>query len=266
MRRFLAALVTASAVGAAALIVLPASTPAFAVNCPSPFTYDEQGFHWTHTNASGPDVMGVRAGVKFRKDANLCDPGMLGNQRQWVQIGVEGTGGPNNIVSMGFVQRYNVFDLNEWCKVWFIGDAVEHRYGCTGINQNDEVNFSIHQDGSHTHYVLDDCGLNTTGYGNCSTMNQSQADWAEPHGTIFQAEQYGACTQHMFGAQGDQEKVGSPTGPILPIQGLDSSFQWDPRQWGTQSDLQTCQNGGNYNWYLKDTTPTHGVNWYDSRN
>ena len=256
--------------GAGALAAFTAAQPAFAVSCPSPNPDDHQGFGWTHTSGGLADVQGVRSSIKFLKDSDLCDFTMTNSPWNAYYIAVEGTGGLESITQIGFFHDYNIAGVNEWCKFWATKDtgAQAQKYGCTGYSVDDWENVSIHQDGSETHYVIDDCGHNPSpdDYSNCTTKNSSATDFTSPSGEIDMEEFYGSCAMHEWGSGADNARVGSASGSLLPIQGLDSSFVWSARDWGTHSDDDNCTNGGNYNWFTEDQTPTHGVKWYDSRN
>ncbi len=250
----------------AAVGIVVSATPAFAVSCPNPNHSDHQAFLWTSNTG---DVSGVRAGVKFLKDSALCDWTSSNTpwDEVWLSVEVPGTG--TTIVQMGFIHDYNFMEINEWCKFWATPGtgAVAQNYGCTGYSVDDEENFSIHQDSTKTHYVLDDCGKNTTDYSNCTTKSMGTADFSLPAGAVSQEEFYGSCGEHEWGYSGDNMKIGSVSGsPILTLQGLGAAGQWNARDWSTQPDEQNCTNGGNYNWLTADSNPVHGVKWFDSRN
>ncbi len=97
---------------------------------------------------------------------------MLHNQNQTVWIAVVGTDPTgNSIVQLGVVKDYNAIGITQTCLFWAIYGGVIQHYHCTGISDDDEINFYIHRDANQTHYVLDDCGVNTSDYSNCTTKN-----------------------------------------------------------------------------------------------
>jgi len=143
---------------------------------------------------------------------------------------------------------------------------VAQPYHCTGINDDDEINFYIHRDASKMHYVLDDCGVNTGSYSTCTTKDSSQTVWDHPLGQSSVEEANGACGAHTFGASTDHERIGAPSGgTILPLEGIaDSDFTWTIRSWGQQSD-SSCADPP-YHYALHQSNPSPGLDFYDTRN
>ncbi len=195
-----------------------------------------------------------------------CPFSMLHNQNQTVWIAVVGTDPTgNSIVQLGVVKDYNAIGITQTCLFWAIYGGVIQHYHCTGISDDDEINFYIHRDANQTHYVLDDCGVNTSDYSNCTTKNNSPTVWDHPVGQSSEEEENGACDAHTFGGSTDHERIGGPSGPILPLQGVaDSDPSWTARSWGKQSD-DHCTDPP-YHYALHQSNPSPGLDFYDTRN
>ena len=272
-RRFATRLTLVFSLIGGLVLIGSGATPAQAVTCGTVYTYDHQAFNWVHFANGGngaPDVYGVRAGIKFRLDGALCgsDHGGAGEAFIAIWIGIIGDPTTGHIVQMGFVKDYNPFFVTETCFFWAIDTGQPTFYHCTGMSDDSSENFSIHTWNNGQQYILADCGLggSNTDYSNCTVKSSSQNVWAQPTGQNSEEEHYGACDAHTFGAQGDQEKIGGVSGdPVLPLQGLASDGQWTARSWGNQGDEQGCGDPP-YHFQLKETNPSRGLNWYDTRN
>lgn len=250
--------------GGPAIFVGTVTSAQASVSCTSPFDDDFQNFDWTHQTGGVDDVAGVRAGIKFRLDGDLCPyDDSSGSQQIAIWIAVIGNA-PGKIVQMGFDKDYNTLGITETCFFWAIQGGRPEKYHCTGMSDDDEENFYIHEWNGSTQYLLEDCGTNTPDYSSCVAENSGQDTWSFPSAQDSEEETLGACDAHSFGAAGDQEKIGSDSGPILPLQGLANST-WTVRSWGMQTDFDGCGDPP-YHYQLKQPNPSAGLNWYDNRN
>lgn len=272
-----------------------AAAPAMAVSCPDSFYWSAagQGFVWRHLNGSSADVAGLRSGVKWTGDGALCDFKSSQPAGQSVWIGVQGynpsTGYPVSLhlVQAGLIDGWTSGGNVVYCRFWTdqAHSLVAQVYDCNtnspqhpvNVTAGDSVNFDIHTVNNGNNYETDDCGVNTSGYGSCSTLSTAQAVWDWPEGTAFSEEDYGAnnpdCDQHAYGASSNQEKIGDPTG-LLPLQGslVATPNTWNARSWGTTYAVQPNGDPANpcndppMHYYLKESNPTRGLDFYDTRN
>jgi hypothetical protein len=250
-----------------------AAAPAFAgINCGTVYPKDHQWFKWTHTNVAGSaDVTGVRAGVKLRLDGANCNYVSGGDQNMSVWIAVVGDDS-NHIAQLGFIKEYNGIGITQTCSFAEAPAGNSVHYDCTGKADDDGELFYIHLNNTHDKYVLDDCGksTNTSDYSSCTPEHAQQTVWDHPHGEASEEEHHGACDAHTFGATSDHERIGGwGTSPLLPLQGIATSDQnWTARSWGNQGDNQDClgSQNGSYNLQLKESNPSRGLEWWDTRN
>jgi hypothetical protein len=235
---------------------------AWAVTC-SGNLVKAAGYRWTHFVGTRADVNGVRAPIEVRTDGGLCNHDGHPDSADFTYIAIRGSS-PSAYAELGLEKNWGCF-LNScserYCHFWATGTPggvfMGTDYACGDGSNLTEYFFTIHLNSNLNKYVLSDCGT-SGGYAvsNCNDQNNQLDVFGDPAGIVAAQADY-SCDLHIEGSQPDKQNVGTTS---YHIQGLDDSFQWVARSWGSYySDcsstfIKSEQNGG------------ETMKFYDTRN
>lgn len=265
-KRYVAALLAASAVFGGCLSVVSAAAPALAVPCTGA-SVGQQAFFWPDGNLY--DVKGIRAPITIRKDGALCNnssyPAAFDRTRisldDFQSSGCSGAG-EDCIVTIGQYRYYDEGGNNRDCLMWAKKGGTPVPFDCGNLGDHSRQYFTIHPWNNGTQYIIAWCHT----YGDytdahCDTEDSSQAVYAQTQAGVV-AEERVECGTHIFGSSGDQQTVGNSSDHV---QAEGTGLDWKARMFTKVLDVScSSDTGGPYHYHQDNGGEI--MHFYDSRN